>query len=383
MKANFKDYAYFSKNQIKGIFLLTSLVLCFFSLPLILSKFSVTQKTDFSKFEKEIIKFEETIENTAATELPATITLFDFDPNTISKEKLIDLGLSPIVANTFINFRRKGFKFREKEDLKKVYGIKETDYQRLLPYIKIPESSPSSFPKKVFPKKKKSSRQKILSPFKFNPNEANKTTLLALGLSNKLVQTILNYRNTGAQFREKEDFKKIYGLTTADYLTLAPFIEIPKKAPLTTNEIKYPKNIPQHYNKTSSIKIDINNSKLEDWKRLKGIGDITAKRILNYRDKLGGFLSIEQLKTTYNVPDSTIDKVAHQLIISPIPHKIAINTVLAETLKLHPYITKKQAYLIVNYRTNHGNYVQLKDLEKVKALSPGFIQRIAPYLSFE
>ena len=133
----------------------------------------------------------------------------------------------------------------------------------------------------------------------------------------------------------------------------------------------------------SALKIDINRSSIEDWKQLKGIGEITAKRIVNYRDKLGGFISIDQLKTTYNIADSVIDKVAHQLIISPILNKIPINTISAETLLLHPYIKKKQAYLIINYRTNHGQYTQLEDLEKVKALTPDFIKRIAPYLSFD
>jgi len=89
----------------------------------------------------------------------------------------------------------------------------------------------------------------------------------------------------------------------------------------------------------SAIKIDINRSSVEDWKQLKGIG-------------------------------------------APILKKIPINTISAEALLLHPYIKKKQAYLIVNYRTNHGQYNQLEDLEKVKALTPDFIKRIAPYLSF-
>ena len=175
----------------------------------------------------------------------------------------------------------------------------------------------------------------------------------------------------------------MYGLPESDYLTLTPFIELPEKMrPITENK-KIPKDIPQSFSKSTAIKIDINNSSVEDWKQLKGIGEITAKRIVNYRDKLGGFLSIDQLKTTYNIADSTIDKVAHQLIVTPITQKIAINSISAEALKLHPYIKKKQAYLLVNYRTNHGAYTRLEDLKKVKALKSDFIEQIAPYLSFE
>ncbi len=389
MKTNLKNYAYFTKAQIKGIFILVSLLLLGFVTPKIISRLASKATTDFTEFEKEITAFERALENEEAL-LPkneqinptANTILFNFDPNFISKEKLIDLGLTPSVATTFVNFRKKGFKFYKKEDLKRVYGLKETDYQRLAPYIKIANNKQSSF-LEVSNKPKKRPTKKSLTPFKFNPNEADKATFLSLGLSSKIAQTILNYRNSGAQFRRKEDFKKVYGLTEADYLTLAPFIEIPEKMNLITRKAIRPTAIPESFNEVVPIKIDINNSSIEEWKQLKGIGEITAKRIVNYRDKLGGFVSIDQLKTTYNIADSTIDKIAHQLILTPITHKIAINSISAEELKLHPYIKKKQAYLLVNYRTNHGRYTRIEDLKKVKALTPDFLQRIAPYLSFE
>lgn len=387
MKTNLKDYAHFTKAQVKGIFVLASITLLFFVLPKINSKFATQEVTDFSEIKAEITEFETALEK-QNTDLPeskekrSNAILFNFDPNTVSKENLVALGLPASVATTFVNFRNKGFKFYKKEDLKRVYGIKETDYERLAPYITIAKSKKSPY-QKVTNETKEQPKQKILTPFKFNPNEADKATLLRLGLSDKVVQTIINYRNKGGQFRKKADLKKVYGLSAINYLTLAEYINLPEKiAPIAEKGI-IPKDIPQSFNKSASIKIDINNSSVEDWKQLKGIGEITAKRIVNYRGKLGGFLSIDQLKTTYNIADSTIDKVAHQLILTPITHKIAINSISAAELKLHPYIKKKQAYLLVNYRTNHGAYTRLEDLAKVKALTPDFIKRIAPYLSFE
>ncbi len=389
MKTNLKDYAHFTKAQVKGIFVLASITLLFFILPKINSKLATQGVTDFSKFEEEITEFETALEKKDVDsprrneKLPnANATLFSFDPNTVSKENLLALGLSTSVATTFVNFRNKGFKFYKKEDLKRVYGIKETDYQRLVPYIKIAKPKKTPYSKKTN-KTKKQPKQKGLTPFKFNPNEADKATLLRLGLSGKVVQTIINYRNKGGRFRKREDLKKVYGLSITNYLTLVEYIDLPEKIIPIAEKGIIPKDIPQSFDKTASIKIDINNSSVEDWKQLKGIGEITAKRIVNYRDKLGGFLSIDQLKTTYNIADSTIDKVAHQLILTPITHKIPINSISAEALKLHPYIKKKQAYLLINYRTNHGAYTRLEDLKKVKALPPDFIKRIAPYLSFE
>ncbi len=389
MKTNLKDYAHFTKAQVKGICVLASITLFCFVLPKISLKFTTQEATDFSEIEAAITEFEATIEKengdlSKSKEhiLDITVPLFNFDPNTISKEKLVDLGLSPSVATTLINFRKKGFKFYKKEDLKRVYGIKETDYQRLAPYVTITKSKKYTSPKST-KKIKKQAKRKVLTPFKFNPNEADKVTLLQLGLSEKVVQTIINYRNKGGQFWKKEDLKKVYGLSVADYSTLSPYIDLPKKIAPIAKEGIIPNDIPQSFSKSTSIKVDINNSGVEDWKKLKGIGEITAKRIVNYRDKLGGFLSIDQLKTTYNIADSTIDKVAHQLLVTPITQKIPINSIAAEALRLHPYIKKKQAYLLVNYRTNHGAYTNIEDLKKVKALKPDFIERIAPYLSFE
>ena len=388
MKTNLKNYGHFTKAQIRGIFLLTGLILGSFFLTHLYSKFSPKETTDFTEVEKEIVEFEENLVDRKKDKIEkgrknkSTIQLFDFDPNTVSKEGLISLGLSSSVAKTFIKYRNTGAKFYKKEDLKKIYGIKEIDYQRLAPYIKI-EKPQKIFTIKTPNKTKKQPIKKVLTPFKFNPNEADKATLLKLGISSKVVQTILNYRNSGAQFWKKEDFRKVYGLTETDYKTLSPYIDIPKKVAPISENTTIPKNIPENFSTRTTIKIDINNSTIEEWKQLRGIGEITAKRIVNFRDKLGGFVSIEQLKTTYNIADSTIDKVAHQLILSPIVTKIPINTISAEALKMHPYVKKKQAYLIVNYRVNRGRYSNSADLKKVKALTPEFIEQLSPYLSFE
>jgi len=388
MKTNLKDYGHFTKTQVKGIFLLTSIISLSFFLTHIYSKFSEKEATNFREIEKEIVEFEGALADTKEDKFEEErkskpiIPLFEFDPNTVSKAELINLGLSTSVTKTFLKYRNTGARFYKKEDFKKVYGIKEADYQRLAPYIKIAKSKNRTAKKSPI-KAKKQRLEKILTPFKFNPNEANKITLLKLGLSEKVVQTILNYRNSGAQFWKKEDFKKVYGLTETDYATLAPYIDIPKKEKPVTERTTIPKNIPTNFSARTAINIDINKSTIEEWKQLEGIGEITAKRIVNFRDKLGGFVSIEQLKTTYNVADSVIDNVAHQLIQSPIVSKIPINTISAEALKAHPYIKKKQAYLIVNYRMNHGKYNNRTDLEKVKALTPEFIDRLLPYLSFE
>ncbi|HAL51567.1 MAG TPA: competence protein ComEA, partial [Sphingobacterium sp.] len=49
----------------------------------------------------------------------------------------------------------------------------------------------------------------------------------------------------------------------------------------------------------------------------------------------------------------------------------------------HPYLSTKDAKLIVNYRDQHGRYVNIEDLTKIGTLSDLAIAKIAPYLIFE
>jgi len=387
MKMRLRNYLYFSKTQRNGFVIVICFILLLFLLPNILSDYLSKPATNFSEFKEDVIEFEQENtrleENNIEAEIP--IQLFSFDPNTVTEEDLIKLGIKPSVATTFIKYRNAGAKFYNKEDIKRVYGITESDYSRLAPYIQIKQKIPKNPKPKVKeqPKIVEQPLPKQLTPFAFNPNDATKETLLDLGLSDKVVQTVLNFRSKGGKFWKKQDFKKIYGLSEKNYLTLAPFIEISPSEPITPKSELIPNDIPQSFSTPIAIKVDINNSNVEDWKKLKGIGEITAKRIVNFRDKLGGFTSLEQIKMTYNVPDSVIDKVATQLIISPIPNKIQINTISVEDLRLHPYIKTKQAHVIINYRTNHGPYRGIDDLYKIKALKPETIERIQPYLSFE
>lgn len=392
MKTNIRNYLYFSKTQKNGFVIVVCLILLTFFLSNILSDYLSSPGTDFSKFKEEVMAFEaetkrlakNNFESNLSVEEPKEIKPFFFDPNKVTKEGLIKLGIKPTVANTFIKYRNTGAKFYKKEDIKKVYGITDKDFVRLAPFIQYNQKK-YKLPTVKQPKVFEQPLAKSITPFAFNPNNASKETLLNLGLSEKVAQTVINFRTKGGQFWKKQDFKKIYGLTAKDYLALAPYIEItPTNTKIVENtNTNIPNAILKSFSKPATIKVDINNSSVEEWKQLSGIGAVTAKRIVNFRDKLGGFISVEQIKTTYNVADSVIDKVSTQLILSPISNKILINIISATDLKAHPYIKTKQAHSIVNYRINHGNYQRIEDLYKVKALKPTFIEQIQPYLSFK
>ena len=241
-------------------------------------------------------------------------------------------------------------------------------------------------------------KQTVYSLFKFNPNEASKEDFIKLGLSNRVSQTIINYRNKGGKFFEKEDVKKIYGLRKEDYERLKPYMIIEKEN--SKKEVQFAENqliieepnarmvtqqIIKANDKTSdNFYIDINKATIEDWKKLKGIGDYFSKKIVKFRDALGGFVSIDQIAQTYNLPDSTFQNIKPHLRWSELNKKIKINEASIDELKGHPYLKFKQAKGIVTYRDNHGNFENIRDLKKIGgALTEEIVLKIEPYLSFE
>jgi len=107
-----------------------------------------------------------------------------------------------------------------------------------------------------------------------------------------------------------------------------------------------------------------------------------ASRIVTFRDKLGGFYSIEQVGETYGLPDSTFQKIKQYLKLdNPSVKKININTATVDELKAHPYIKFSLANPIVAYRNEHGSFSKIEDIKKVMAVTDEIYKKIAPYLS--
>lgn len=69
---------------------------------------------------------------------PRTVQNFHFDPNTVTMDELILLGFSEKQAESIDAYRRKGGRFRRKEDFAKSYVVADSVYSRLEPYIDIP-----------------------------------------------------------------------------------------------------------------------------------------------------------------------------------------------------------------------------------------------------
>ncbi len=212
------------------------------------------------------------------------------------------------------------------------------------------------------------SEDKIANPvlFKFDPNNLPAEKWLQLGLSEKQINTIKNYEAKGGRFYNKADVRKIYAITAEDYKRLAPYIDIP-----------------EGYTNKPNIIVELNSADSAKLTRVNGLGPAFAQRILEYRKRLGGFLSKEQLKEVYGIDEEKFNQVKNQITVEPARiTKLKINQVDFEGLRRFPYLTNKQTNAIIQYRNQHGNYNNIADMRNIVILDEVILRKIEPYIVF-
>ena len=222
--------------------------------------------------------------------------------------------------------------------------------------------------------------------FYFDPNTLSREGWQKLGLRDKTIGTIQNYVSKGGKFRKPEDLQRIYGLFPNEFEIIAAYIRIEPTGGASGYK-DFGDNDPKEnqpaktYAPRYSI-VDINNADTTALIALPGIGSKLAFRIINFRDKLGGFYSVAQVGETFGLPDSTFQKIKQYLKLENTSvRKININTATVDELKVHPYIRYSLANPIVAYRNEHGPFAKLEDVKKVMAVTDEVYNKIAPYLT--
>ena len=250
-------------------------------------------------------------------------------------------------------------------------------------------------------------KEQPFETFPFDPNTADSTTLLRLGLSPWQVRSIYRYRAKHGRYHKPEDFKRVPGMTNEQWERLGPQVRIDKKyqyIALSPEEAhqKTPSDSPLKVEKDigespvqevsplrgdleGSVKlsvgqtIDINTADTTQLKMIPGIASKRAACIVAYRKALGGFVSVEQAMEAIEMPDS----VLKYMTVSQIPvTKINVNNLSVQQLMKHPYINFYQAKAINEHRRNKGNIRSIEELSKLEGFKPTDIDRLRPYIEF-
>jgi competence protein ComEA len=227
-----------------------------------------------------------------------------------------------------------------------------------------------------------------VSLFYFDPNTLDQEGWKKLGLRDKTIHTIQNYVSKGGRFKKPEDLQRIYGLFPNEYERIAPYIKIEageetKSYANNTDKSQVESQTAKTYTSGYSV-IEINSADTAAFVALPGIGNKLAARIVNFRDKLGGFYSINQIGETYSLPDSTFQRIKQYLKLdNSSVKKININTATKDEMKAHPYIKWNLANIIVEYRNQHGNFNSLTDLKKISAITDSTYSKIVSYFKLQ
>jgi len=218
--------------------------------------------------------------------------------------------------------------------------------------------------------------------FYFDPNVLPLEGWKKLGIREKTISTIQSYLHKGGHFSKPEDLKKIYGLHADDYKRLEPYIRISTShlvEPPTGQKPESEKEI--FSNDPKYAMVNINTADTSAFIALPGIGNKLALRIVNFRDKLGGFYSIGQIGETYGLPDSVFRKIKPFLKLETNNiKKFNINTATKDEMRSHPYIKWNLANAIVEYRNQHGNFSSLEDLKNISLVTTDVFDKIKFYL---
>lgn len=221
-----------------------------------------------------------------------------------------------------------------------------------------------------FAQKKRSIKQR-----KLYFNYADEKTLIDVGISPKHAKMLIDKIANGIKVYTVDDLEKLDLKDSTLIKQLKSSLSFfPSKKYFQTDYKKYQAQ-------TSIEKININLTDSNALEQLKGIGMGTAKRIINYRDRLGGYFSLEQLKEVWGMDSASYAVLLNYIYVDAAVSKININNADVSSLGKHPYIGYTLAKLIVNYRLQHGKYNEPKDLFNIHVMNEKIFSKIEPYIS--
>lgn len=220
----------------------------------------------------------------------------------------------------------------------------------------------------------------------FDPNTADSTLLLSLGLQPWQVRSIYRYRAKGGIYRQPSDFARLYGLTVKQYKELLPYIHI-------SDEYKPAAEV---YGRTDAVRsgrdtlrypvklqpgqyVTLDDADTASLRKVPGIGRYYASRIVRYRNDLGGYVSVAQLSEIEGIPEAAL---SYFRVTGGAVRKLNLNRLTLNELKHHPYINFYQARRIIDYRRLKGPLHSIDDLRLLKDFSQSDIDRLRPYVEF-
>lgn len=302
-----------------------------------------------------------------------SVQIFAFDPNTIDLRGLVTLGFTKKEAVGILNFRERGKRFETPYDFADCYQVSLEMFERLKDSIVIDpkyRAKRYSHTRPQFEQSPRAEQTKEIRLFVFDVNEASADDFRAMGFTVRQSAAIVNFRTSRGGFRSIEEFSECYIISPEKYEQLLPYMRIavaPEPEPAVA----------------AKVIVELNSSDSSSLCTVRGIGAVTAGRIVAYRKMLGGYVRVEQLAEIKGVTESNYETILKEISIdSSKIQKIDVNFALPETMGRHPYIGALTLRKLLKNRQLKGGWVCIEDMVNDKVMTAAQADKLRPYLIF-
>jgi len=251
---------------------------------------------------------------------------------------------------------------------------------------------------------------KTFTPHAFNPNTIDSLSLVSFGVKPWKVKNFLHYREGGKRFYSPEDILATYGWEDSDYELIAEYVQFEERPSVSRhNTSSRNHNTPSYSNHNSNLggtskpsirahndsayipkyipakfktltKVNLNSADTTVLCSIPGIGKKTSEAIIRRREKLGGFIKVEQLMEI-----SLVSQEMLEWFEEPSPkdiRKININKDSFQRLSSHPYIQYNHTRDIIQYRRLYGDIKNAEQLLSTGIFTKDELERLTPYLEY-
>jgi len=300
-------------------------------------------------------------------------------------------GIGPVLASRILKY--KSFKgcFDSVPELLNVYGISKSWYERWESYLQLGNCNEKKYRQRKDNKSSGYSSGKYVINRPLSPLDLNTVDSLELLqyylIPPFLVKNIIRARALNTCFTSWLQISRISGMLPENIDSLKAWTIIGECPESNSEPISTPDNFRK--NKKDFIPIALNSATVEELRKIPGLSKSLAYRVIQFRDKLGFYLSTDQLSEIKDAPDwdTWAAIIPYFEVQLPSPDRadsvfLKINEMDISQLSKHPYVGFSLARRIVNYREQHGRFVSINSLSKIYGVKPGSWEKILPYILF-
>ena len=287
-----------------------------------------------------------------------SLTLFKFNPNTVSEKDLERLGLTEKQIANLLNYRNNGGVFKSAEDFRKLYGLRTMQFNFLKDYLYFQDT--------VQPEKETVTIEKTSEKyFDFDPNFITREDMYKMGFSTKQIEAFMQLRDEkGKKFYVKKDFSTVFFIDNQKYKELEKYIKI------DLNRLFSGKKL-----------FDLNLATVDELVEV-GFTNVEAEDVVKFREKVGYFYAPWQLSDCIKYDRANLLKNNVYTCLSVELKRFNLNTIPEEELKNNPYFTDFQIKKVLEFRNSGKQFKHIADLQTLNAFSEKDLKKLQHYLMF-